>query len=433
VAAISILLLMLQNLPIIIVCSLEADALKNLNKCRWQKSIEELSLCNQAIKIFSGSEVLLSQTLANQAVAYMNQGKIMEARKAAEENVLLVSRSHVFNRMSLIGPINLLAQTYRVNAEYVRAEQLYDRAIEIANQNKQTSLDLALVLHQKAVLDLYFGKEQEARGLTDQISDVYKKLPGNDLRQSEILVLYSDQAEARGEYHSAIQLAMKAFQIRTQPQFAEPEKCMESLGQLIRLYHLLQRYALSKDCAMKLLRLVNAAQECPETVHVNELLALGEEDVIERKLDEAEVHAQRAIKICTRLYGPNHPYKGTCLVLLGKISRLKGKLTESIVLINQALSTYEKSLGEKNRLIALALAERASTLRSQRSLVLSRIDYERSISMAKTILPAKHPLMAFLYKDYATLLAMQGERSRALLFNDQAKLILLDEKMTDKD
>jgi hypothetical protein len=41
--------------------------------------------------------------------------------------------------------------------------------------------------------------------------------------------------------------------------------------------------------------------------------------------------------------------------------------------------------------------------------------------------------MAFLYKDYATLLAMQGERSRALLFNDQAKLILLDEKMTDKD
>jgi tetratricopeptide (TPR) repeat protein len=136
---------------------------------------------------------------------------------------------------------------------------------------------------------------------------------------------------------------------------------------------------------------------------------------------------ERALAICEKVLGLEHPGTAASLNNLAVLLHDKGDLAGARPLHERALAIYEKAYGPMHPLTAESLNNLALLLKTQGELEGARPLYERALAINETALGPEHPDTATSLGNLANLLTDQGElegaRSlyeRALAINETA-------------
>jgi tetratricopeptide (TPR) repeat protein len=118
---------------------------------------------------------------------------------------------------------------------------------------------------------------------------------------------------------------------------------------------------------------------------------------------------ERALAICERVLGPEHPNTGGTLNDLALLLKDQGDLVGARPLYERALAIYEKVLGPEHPNTALSLNNLASLLTDRGDLVGARPLFERALAINEKVLGPEHSETARTLNNLASLLKDQGD------------------------
>lgn len=139
----------------------------------------------------------------------------------------------------------------------------------------------------------------------------------------------------------------------------------------------------------------------------------GEEDervtwlIDERKYDEAEPLAKRAVDAALRNKGPDHPDTAESLHNLATVYKLQGRYAASEPLFKRALSIYEKALGQNQPDTAACLGNLAVLYQAQAKYDDAEPLFEQALAIFEDVLGPDSPEACAVRDDLAL---MQEER-----------------------
>jgi tetratricopeptide (TPR) repeat protein len=122
---------------------------------------------------------------------------------------------------------------------------------------------------------------------------------------------------------------------------------------------------------------------------------------------------ERALAICEKVLGPEHPDTATSLNNLAVLLRAEGDLAGARPLYKRALAICEKALGPKHPNTATSLDNLADLLRAEGDLAGARPLYERALAMREKVLGPEHPATAVSLNNLAGLLQAEGDLAGA--------------------
>jgi tetratricopeptide (TPR) repeat protein len=140
---------------------------------------------------------------------------------------------------------------------------------------------------------------------------------------------------------------------------------------------------------------------------------------------------ERALAVRERVLGPDHPDTAEGLNNLGVLLRAQGELDGARPLYERALNIWERVLGPDHPYTPLALNNLAGLLRDQGELAAARQFYERALAIRERVLGPDHPDTAFSLNGLARLLNAQGELDAARRLFERA--LAIRERMLGPD
>ncbi len=173
------------------------------------------------------------------------------------------------------------------------------------------------------------------------------------------------------------------------------QQCLRYLNQAQVCYELIERYGLT---------LVEAADVLHRTS-----LYLGEHALYA----EAEPLSQRAIVICERTLGPDHPDVAANLNNLAGLYRGQGKYAEAEPLYQRALTIYEQQLGTEHPDTARCLNNLAEFYSTQGKYEQAGSLMQQALAIRKRHLEANHPDIAQSLNNLAGIYVFQGKYEQA--------------------
>ena len=173
------------------------------------------------------------------------------------------------------------------------------------------------------------------------------------------------------------------------------QQCLRYLNQAQVCYELIERYGLT---------LVEAADVLHRTS-----LYLGEHALYA----EAEPLSQRAIVICERTLGPDHPDVAANLNNLASLYRGQGKYAEAEPLYQRALTIYEQQLGTEHPDTARCLNNLAEFYSTQGKYEQAGSLMQQALAIRKRHLEANHPDIAQSLNNLAGIYVFQGKYEQA--------------------
>src|SRR6266567_2290074 len=173
------------------------------------------------------------------------------------------------------------------------------------------------------------------------------------------------------------------------------QQCLRYLNQAQVCYELIERYGLT---------LVEAADVLHRTS-----LYLGEHALYA----EAEPLSQRAIVICERTLGPDHPDVAANLNNLAGLYRGQGKYAEAEPLYQRALTIYEQQLGTEHPDTARCLNNLAEFYSTQGKYEQAGSLMQQALAIRRRHLEANHPDIAQSLNNLAGIYVFQGKYEQA--------------------
>jgi len=173
------------------------------------------------------------------------------------------------------------------------------------------------------------------------------------------------------------------------------QQCLRYLNQAQVCYELIERYGLT---------LVEAADVLHRTS-----LYLGEHALYA----EAEPLSQRAIVICERTLGPDHPDVAANLNNLAGLYQSQGKYAEAEPLYQRALAIDEQVLGPDHPDVAANLNNLASLYRGQGKYAEAEPLYQRALTIYEQQLGTEHLDTATALNNLASFYESQGKYAEA--------------------
>ena len=128
---------------------------------------------------------------------------------------------------------------------------------------------------------------------------------------------------------------------------------------------------------------------------------------------EAEPLHQRALIICEKALGPNHPDTATSLNNLATVYRMQGRYAEAEPLHQRALAIFEKKLGPDHPHTATSLNNLAGLYDSQGRYGEAEPLYQRALAIREEALGPDHPSTVLTVRNYALCLRKLGRAAEA--------------------
>ena len=133
--------------------------------------------------------------------------------------------------------------------------------------------------------------------------------------------------------------------------------------------------------------------------------------------------SERALAICEKALGPDHPDTGMRLNNLALLLKAQGDFAAARPLSERALAINEKALGPDHPDTATTLGNLAGLLHDQSESASARPLYERALAIRENALGPHHPTSATSLNSLALLLQAQGEVAAARPLYERALAI----------
>ena len=138
---------------------------------------------------------------------------------------------------------------------------------------------------------------------------------------------------------------------------------------------------------------------------------------------EAERLYQRALTICERLLGPEHPHTTAIFNNLGLLYWNQGKYEEAESLYQRALTIKERVLGPEHSSIAGTLNNLANLYGRQGKYEQAEPLYQRALAIYERVLGPEHPDIASIFNNLGILYKNQGKYEQAEPLHQRALVI----------
>ena len=269
--------------------------------------------------------------------------------------------------------LNQTAFYLKCRAQYVEAEPLYRRSLEICERVLGPDHpDTANSLNNLASLLNNQGKYDEAEPLFTRALEICERVLGPDHPATanslnNLALLLNNQ----GKYDEAEPLYRRALEIKERVLGPDHPSTATSLNNLAGLFYAQGKY------------------------------------------DEAEPLYARALEIRERVLGPDHPATATSLNNLAELLRKQGKYDEAEPLYARALEIRERVLGLDHPDTAQSLNNLALLLYSQGKYHEAEPLYTRALEIRERVLGPDHPDTATSLNNLAALLKNQGKYHEA--------------------
>ncbi|QNI71996.1 tetratricopeptide repeat family protein [Cyanobium sp. NS01] len=311
--------------------------------------------------------------------------------------------------------LNNLALLYVNQAEYSKAEPLYERALAIWEKRLGPEHPTtAIGLNNLAGLyedQGYYSKAEPlyVRALSIKEKSLGPEHPDTALGLNNLALLYSNQ----GEYSKAETLYERALAIWEKSLGSEHPDVATSLNNLAGLYNNQGEYSKARPLYERALAISEKilGREHPDTATKLNNLALLYSN--QGEYSKAETLYERALAIWEKSLGSEHPDVATSLNNLAGLYNNQGEYSKARPLYERALSIREKSLGPDHPDTANSLNGLASLFRAQGQYGKAEPLLERALSISEKILGLEHPDTATIVNNLAVLYNDQGDYSKA--------------------
>jgi len=138
---------------------------------------------------------------------------------------------------------------------------------------------------------------------------------------------------------------------------------------------------------------------------------------------QARPYYERALAVCERILGPEHPDTAARYNDLGQLLHDQGDLQGAMLCYERALSIYERAFGSDSPYTASSLSNLGVLLYSTGNLEQARTYFERAQIVFEQVLGPEHPHTAANLNNLGALLALMGSLTGARTYYEQALAI----------
>lgn len=327
--------------------------------------------------------------LTKQIVQLREQGNYSAAIPLGERALALGEQTAQLDvpadiKLTLItSPANILGEIYRASGNYERAEKLFQRVLDLTEQQKGAeAAALAIPLNNLASLYYETGRYEQALPLFERAYNIFVKTRGAE--QPETATALNNLAlvyDANNDFARAEELMQRALAIREKTLGAEHPDVAVTLGNLGGLY-----------------------DELGDTVR-------------------AEAAYRRALAITEKAKGPDHPDLATLLNNLALLCKHKGDIVQAESNFNRALAIEEKALGPNHPALADTLDNLAQIFFDRGDYAHAENLFKRALTIREQALGAEHPDVAESLNNLALLYQTRGDYAQAEPLYERARAI----------
>jgi CHAT domain-containing protein/Tfp pilus assembly protein PilF len=301
------------------------------------------------------------------------EGKFREAIPLAEQALRLREKALGLAHPDVAECLVNLADLYRKQDAYGRAEPLYVRALEI---------------------------REKALGLRHL--DVATTL-------ASLALLYN----AQGAYGKSEPLLVRALDIREKLLGPEHPEVAESLSNLANLYSAQAAYAKAESLFVRALEIREKALGPTHRDVAASLNELGIFYIVQGAYGRAQPFLVRALDIFEKVLGPKHPDLATSVNNLGMLYQAQGAYEKAEPFFVRSLEIGEKALGPTHRDVADSLNSLAGLYLAQGAYEKAGPLFVRALKIWEKALGAMHPTVALCLGNLAHLYLQQGAYGKA--------------------
>ena len=311
-----------------------------------------------------------------------------------------------------------MAELYKEQGKYERAEPLYQRSLSIWEKVfGKDHPDVATSLNNLAGLYKQQGKYTEAQLLYQRVLSILEKVLGKEhpniaFALNNLAGLY----KAKGEYIQAELLYQRALSILEKAFGKDHLNVAYILNNLAGLYQLQGKYIQAQLLYQRSLTIKENFLEKDNSdiaISLNNLAGLYQH---QGKYLQAEPLYQRALAIWEKSLGADHPDIAISLNNLAGLYQLQDKYIQAETLYQRALSIGEKSLGINHPEVATSLNNLAGLYEAQGKYSQAESLYQRSLSIRERLLGKAHPDVADSLNNLAVFYYVRGDSSLATQF-----------------
>lgn len=341
---------------------------------------------------------------------YYSLGEYRLSEDLLDKALQLQLQLHGENHPGVAAARNDLAGTLIQQAEYTRAHDLLESALQTNRASDPASPEVAANLDNLANLYIRSGDLDRAQAASVESIDIYAQL-GDSYRinlaaakatLARILQIQGDLARTEALLREAIEIVASA-EGNNHPAMAY---YLQNLGVLQRSKGDLQSAKETLDKAVVVTRhILGEKHDLLAAILVDQGIVLH----MTGDFENADRVMHEALNLYTQSRGSDHPAVGYVLVVLGMLQHDMGDLATAEETLRRALSIFERALGRDHQYTASALTELGAVLNSEGRPEEAQVLLKRALAIREKDYPPDHELVAATRTELADAYALQGQ------------------------
>ncbi len=365
-------------------------------------------------------------SLAYKTACYLlRRGQYVEAERLYQRALQIREQALGPKHPEVATSLGGLAILFQIQGKYTQAEPLYRRALQIREQALGSEHpSVAAMLNNLAILSRNQGKYTEAEPPLQRALQIEEHSHGPEHpRTANVLANLAELYWEQGRYTEAEPLLWRALQIKERTLGPDSPEVAEPLYLLANLFRKQGRYTEAEPLCRRALQ-IGEQTVGSEHSEVAEILTGLANLLREQGLyAEAEPLYQRALQIGEQTLGSEHLRVTLILTDLAECSRMQGRDREAEHLYRSVLQIQERVLGAEHPKVADPLHGLANIYRDRNSYAEAEPLYRRALLLQEQKLGRDHPDFAATLHSLALLRQKQGKLNEACALAQRALTI----------
>lgn len=292
---------------------------------------------------------LYAEDMYNIACIYMDVNRFKEAYELLEEITSFIDEKRTSDKI-LLNIYNAKAVCFARNADFVNAENYFEKTLKLIENNKTLKNNPYVVqydeiIHNLGSVKLDLGKYDEAAAL---FSEELALTDEKSFPHTDALILLAVVLENKKAYGESINCLQDAIRIIKKISGINSKEYMELIYYIAGVYYKNRDYNNSFVYFDKAGELVKKFLNERHPYYAEVLNKLSNVYIKLNNIEKAIVLRQKALSILKEVFGDLHVYYIYCLEKLAISFKIKGDQKVAISLIKQVLNIKEKINGKKS-------------------------------------------------------------------------------------
>jgi len=392
------------------------------------------------------------QSLQQQTAQLLAAGDFDSAREHAEQALAAAKKQYGETSAFVASSLNDLALVDSRRAEYEKALEAINRAVQLSNQTLGESHEnsLAIRFNQGRI-----AAKAQNYPLAESAFKQYLDLSKNRQNQAAALYELAQVQLAQGQYPAAEQSARQALELEDKALAAQihetlalalaqqnrPSEALEPLQQALSLYRQTEDNRKAAETLERLARLQqqlgqteNAAALREQSLSLLEkvapdspLLAQQLNDLAIQMqqngdLPQAEHYYRRALSLLEQQRGAQSQEVATVLGSLGQLKQAENDDRAALVLFEQSLAIYQQLPGSE-RQQAQILTNRAVSHHKRRNFKAAESDFLAALALQEQLFGQEDIRLLNTLENLTILYRNMGQNRKASAFEKRAKAL----------